>query len=100
VKASDEPSDETFAGLPVHKYNVIATYQLAGEIGGTPLTSTHSITIALWTNDTLYGSMIVPPVDLGTGIEALDAQIVSNIGRVPGFPLKTQLVATRAYAGG
>ena len=100
VKASDEPSDETFAGLPVRKYTVIATYELAGEIGGTPLTSKHGINISLWTNDTLRGSMVVPPVDLATGVEAVDAQLASNVGRIPGFPLKTQLVATRAYAGG
>jgi hypothetical protein len=100
VTASDESSDERVAGLPVHKYSVIATYQLAGEMQGMPITTKQGITLFLWTNDSLHPATIVPLIDLTTGMAEVDAALAPKLAAIPGFALKTQLVATRAFAGG
>jgi len=100
VISSDEPTDEVFAGLPTHKYIVRATYTLAADISGSPLSADYGLTIFIWTSETLDPATAVPAVDLTTGVAEVDAQLAPKIAAVPGFPLKTMLLATRAYAGG
>ncbi|MEK6375208.1 MAG: hypothetical protein AABO58_21245 [Acidobacteriota bacterium] len=100
VVSSDEPSDEMFADLPTHKYVVRATYTLATKIDGSPLSADFGLTIFLWTNETLDPATAVPAVDLTTGVPPVDGQLAPKIAAVRGFPLKTVLIATRAYAGG
>lgn len=100
VVSSDEPSDEMFAGLPTHKYVVRATYTLATKIDGSPLSADFGLTIFLWTNETLDPATAVPAVDLTTGVPAVDGQLAPKIAAIRGFPLRTVLIATRAYTGG
>lgn len=100
VVSSDEPSDEVFANLATHKYVVRATYTLAGDIGGTPLSADYGLTILIWTTETLDRSTAVPAAELTTGVAEVDAQLGPKIAAIPGFPLKTVVIGTRAYAGG
>jgi len=100
VVSSDEPSDEIFASLSTHKYVVRATYTLVADVSGSPLSADYGLTIFIWTNETLDPATAVPPVDLTSGVPEVEAQLAPKIAGVPGFPLKTVLVATRAYAGG
>lgn len=100
VISSDEPSDEVFTDLPTHKYVVRAVYTLAADVDGSPLSADYGLTIFLWTSETLDSTTAVPPVDLTSGVPKVDAQLTPKIAAIPGFPLKTVLIATRAYAGG
>ena len=100
VKTSDEPSDQTFAGFATRKHVIQATYTLVEDYSGTKVPAKQSITISLWTNDTIAGSMLVPPIHLASGRDEVDAVLAPKIGAVPGFPLKTLFVATRAFEGG
>jgi hypothetical protein len=100
VVSSDEPSEEIFAGLPTQKYVVRANYTLATDIHGSPLSAEYGLTVFVWTSEKLDPKTAVPPVDLTTGVPEVDAQLAPKIAAIPGFPLKTVLVATRAYAGG
>src|SRR5205823_1312374 len=97
VTTSDEPSDESVAGLATHKYVVRATYRVAGEIQGTPLTVDYGLTAFVWTSDTIDAAAAMPAVDLTTGTADVDAQLAPKFAAIPGFPLKTVLVATSAY---
>ena len=100
VVSSDEPSDEVFADLPTHKYVVRATYTLAADIDGSPLSAEYGLTIFIWTSQTLDRATAVPPADLTSGVAEVDAKLTPRIVAIPGFPLKTVLIGTRAYAGG
>ena len=100
ITASDEPSDATFAGLATRKYNVRATYTMVEDFYGTKVPAKQSITISLWTNYTIAGSMLVPPIRLASGRDEVDAALAPKIAAIPGFPLKTLFVATRAYQNG
>jgi hypothetical protein len=101
VRASDQPADDTFAGVAARrKYTIQATYTLIETYSGTVVTAKQSITVSMWTSDALTGSMLVPPIHLASGRESLDAALAPKIAAVPGFPLKTLFVATRAYEGG
>jgi hypothetical protein len=41
-----------------------------------------------------------PAIELTSGVPKVDAQLAPKIAAIPGFPLKTVFIATRAYAGG
>ena len=44
--------------------------------------------------------MLVSPVPIVTGRDEVDSVLAPKIAAIPGFPLKTLFVATRAYQGG
>ncbi len=100
IKTSDEPGDATFAGSPTRKYDIRVTYTLVEDFDGTKVPAKQSITISLWTSDAIAGSMLVPAIPFGSGRDEVDAALAPKIAAVPGFPLKTLFLATRAYEGG
>ena len=100
VKSSDQPTDETFAGFATRKYTIQATYTLVEDFYGSKVPAKQSITISFWTSDAINGSMPLPPIDLVSGRAEVDAALAPKIAAVPGFPLKTLFVATRAYERG
>jgi len=101
VTASDEPADEVFAGMPSHKYVVRATYKLDNDVYGSPAMSDHGYTLFVWTTDKVDSALAyIPATRWPTGIAAVDAQLAPKLAAVPGFPLKTVLIASRAFAGG
>lgn len=57
-------------------------------------------TIEIWTTDAVDESLAVRPIDLTTSYPEVDAQLVTALAKIRGFPRKTVLTATRAYVGG
>jgi hypothetical protein len=98
--ASDEPTDEAFSGYGTRKYVVRATYTLAGDIAGAPVSADCGLTIFVWATDKIDRRAMFPAVELATRVPEIDAELAPKLAAVPGFAMKTVVVATRLYAGG
>jgi hypothetical protein len=99
VTTSEEPSDP-IAGFHVRKYVVKSSFSVRQGRGAARIDALFGTTAIVWTTDAIDAALAVRVVDLTTGLPEVDAQLAPALAKIPGFPLKTTLTATRAYRGG
>jgi len=99
VTTSNEPS-EAIVGLATHKYVVKMSFGTHEDPSGTPVEARVGATILVWTTGAVDAALALRAVDLTTGIPEVDALLNPALAKIPGFPLRTVLTATRAFAGG
>jgi len=92
VTTSEEPSES--------KSVVRVAYTTHERFGDTKVDAQHGETILIWTTNAVDPALAVRAISLITGIADVDAQLAPAITRIAGFPMKTMISATRAYAGG
>jgi hypothetical protein len=97
VTTSDEPS-EAIAGLATHKYVVKMSFGTREDLSGTSVDARVGATILVWTTGAVDAGLALRAVDLTTGVPEVDALLDPAIAKIPGFPLRTVLTATRAFA--
>ena len=78
VTTSEEPSDP-IGGFAVHKYVVKTSFMVREGQGAARIDALFGTTAIVWTTDALLNPALA---------------------KIPGFPLRTTLTATRAYRGG
>jgi hypothetical protein len=100
VTLDEEPDEELLAGHKVRKFVLRIAFVLRGSINGDRVDASYGTTTLIWTTSEIDEALSMPAIPLTTGISEVDAHLAPKLSAIDGFPLKTVISATRAFAGG